>query len=611
MRLCALTIENFRAYQTETRIEFGDLTTIIGRNDVGKSTVLEALEIFFNNELVKVDPSDANVYGTSRTVALTAEFDDLPVELSLDAGALTSLRDEYLLAGNGHLVIRREYDCSKKTPTSETFIIAQHPTADGLDNLLELKEKELQALVKNDGLTASLKGNPNMRRALWGAASDLNLSEVRIPVSKAKEDTKKIWEKLEIHLPLFALFQSDRSSRDSDDEIQNPLRGAVAAAIAEAKTEIAEIELKVRRRAEEIAELTHAALKSIDPTLASTLSPKFIPPTPAKWSGLFSLGMDTHDAIPLNKRGSGVRRIILVSFFKAEAERKHADAGSGNIIYAVEEPETSQHPSNQKILVEALKDISLLPGTQVILTTHSPGLAAELPAEGIRYVDSSTRSSTPRIRQGVDVFGEVADALGLTPDSRVRLLLCVEGPHDVEALKHLSRALHLSNPEFPNLTEDPRCAFVVLGGSTLKHWVSNNYLKHLRLPEVHIYDNDVPKYGETVAEVNQRQDGLGSWAKLTSKHEIECYLHSAAIRDAFDVEVNVVDVPTAVFPSVPAAFGIAFAQKRGWPPLKENTAKKKLASGAFPKMTAAMLGERDPAGEVAGWMQEIRRLLER
>jgi AAA15 family ATPase/GTPase len=56
MRLEAVVLENFRSYKNRVRIPIGKLTAITGRNDVGKSTVLEALEIFFNSELVKIQP---------------------------------------------------------------------------------------------------------------------------------------------------------------------------------------------------------------------------------------------------------------------------------------------------------------------------------------------------------------------------------------------------------------------------------------------------------------------------------------------------------------------------------------------------------------------------
>ncbi|HQS07637.1 MAG: OLD family endonuclease [Rhizobiales bacterium 24-66-13] len=608
MRLVSLTLENFRAYQTATTIEFSELTTIIGRNDIGKSCLLEALEIFFNGDVVKIDQADANVFTGSSLVSITAEFADLPEEITLDAGAPTTLRDEYLLTGTGTLKIARVYDCSKKTPTCETFILAQHPSTAGVDNLLELKEKELQALVKAQSLDVPLKGNPGMRRALWRACPELDLVEARIPVSKPKEDSKRIWDQLELHLPMFALFQSDRQSRDSDGEVQNPLKGAVAAAISEAQEAIESIQNLVQAKAEEIAKLTHEALRSIDPKLANSLSPKFVPPTASKWMGLFSLGMDTDDRIPLNKRGSGVRRLILVSFFKAEAERKLSSSAKRNLIYAIEEPETSQHPANQRVLIDAFKEIATAPHCQVILTTHSPGLAADLPIEGIRFVSSEGPPATPVVQAGVDVFDTVARALGLTPDSRVRVLICVEGPTDVTALKCLSSALHAEDDSIPNLMTDERFAFIPAGGSTLKHWVTENYLRNMQRPEAHIYDSDVAKYAASVAEVNARTDGLGSWAVQTQKHEIECYLHADAIKAAFDVDVVCVDHPANGVPSVPETFAIALSTKRNFDGRMGADKAKGYLSKAFSHMTAAQIRARDPAGEIEGWLRRMSAL---
>lgn len=46
MKLHSLKLKNFRGYREETNIVFDDLTVFIGKNDVGKSTILEALDIF-------------------------------------------------------------------------------------------------------------------------------------------------------------------------------------------------------------------------------------------------------------------------------------------------------------------------------------------------------------------------------------------------------------------------------------------------------------------------------------------------------------------------------------------------------------------------------------
>ena len=143
-----------------------------------------------------IEPSDANVNGGSSKVEITCEFSDLPSTLTLDAGAETTLADEYLLSSTGKLKIQKVFDCRVKKPVAEVFVLAEHPTADGVSNLLELKEKDLQELVRERSLDIGLKGNPSMRRAIWAAADELALAEVPISVSKGKEDSKRIWDQL-------------------------------------------------------------------------------------------------------------------------------------------------------------------------------------------------------------------------------------------------------------------------------------------------------------------------------------------------------------------------------------------------------------------------------
>jgi putative ATP-dependent endonuclease of OLD family len=77
MKLVATTIENFRGYSNPQTVELTDLTTIIGKNDVGKSTILEALEVFFNNDVVKIESSDCNVHSDSKIVTISCTFKDL------------------------------------------------------------------------------------------------------------------------------------------------------------------------------------------------------------------------------------------------------------------------------------------------------------------------------------------------------------------------------------------------------------------------------------------------------------------------------------------------------------------------------------------------------
>lgn len=599
MRLLSATLRGFRGYLKPTRFEFDDLTTLIGRNDVGKSTVLEALEIFFNNDTVKFDSGDCSIDELEQVVEITCEFSGFPEALVIDAQATTSLAAEHLLTNDGTLCILKRYTCKTKTPKLEVFVVAYHPSGDGVADLLELTHDKLKARLKSLGSVDSsvnLSISSSIRQAIWSAAP-LTFSTRAIPVSK--EEGKRIWEKLEEYMPRFALFQSDRPSRDSDAEVQDPMKLAIAAALDEPsiRSKLSDVLVAVQERAEALADRTCKTLARLDGSLAESLSTSF--KAEPKWSSLFALTLADERGISINKRGSGVRRLVLVSFFMGEAERKLEAGTTRNIIYAVEEPETSQHPNSQRLLVEAFRTLSEQPGCQVVLTTHSPSLAQLLPVSGLRFI-SGPRGQTPTVQSGSDeAIGRIVETLGVMPDGKVRVIVCVEGPNDVIALGCLSRALHKVDPELPDLLAHPLIAVLPMGGDTLGQWVSKHYLRGFNTPEAHIYDSDVEKYKAAVDEVNARGDR--SWACQTSKLEIENYLHVDVIGRTFPDAADVVFDDQSDLPQL-------IAEKLGMK--NHGKIKAKLAREAFPQMTAELLAQRDPAGEVAGWMRRIRGMLE-
>ena len=131
MILKALVLENFRAYRNRTYVEFDDLTAFVGKNDYGKSTVLEALEIFFNNEVVKIEGNDRSVRSDSTAVRIGCVFDDVPEKLVLDETAETTLQSEFLLNSDGCLEVHKLYDVGKSKIAPKVFACAEHPTREG------------------------------------------------------------------------------------------------------------------------------------------------------------------------------------------------------------------------------------------------------------------------------------------------------------------------------------------------------------------------------------------------------------------------------------------------------------------------------------------------
>jgi AAA15 family ATPase/GTPase len=143
----------------------------------------------------------------------------------------------------------------------------------------------------------------------------------------------------------------------------------------------------------EVATNTLEKLKEMNSDIANSLTP-VIPNTESlKWSDVFkNVSITGDDNIPINKRGSGIKRLILLNFFRAEAERKRNSSSSvatANIIYAIEEPETSQHPNYQIQLIDAFKTLANAEKTQIILTTHSPAIVKMLNFEHLKLIKNN------------------------------------------------------------------------------------------------------------------------------------------------------------------------------------------------------------------------------
>src|SRR5690606_22426257 len=138
------------------------------------------------------------------------------------------------------------------------------------------------------------------------------------------------------------------------------------------KIKFEEIATEVKNKLQDVAMRTLSKIKEMNPEIANSLNP-VIPATESlKWTDVFkNVSITGDENIPINKRGSGVKRLILLNFFRAEAERRKTQENIPSIIYAIEEPETSQHTEHQKKLIRAFLDLSNTANTQVIITTHS------------------------------------------------------------------------------------------------------------------------------------------------------------------------------------------------------------------------------------------------
>ena len=355
---------------------------------------------------------------------------------------------EYLLDSDNYLTIRKVWNASGQSITKnslKTFLVANYPinkfpTPLVCKKITDIRKDLSQFDASNDTSTVNKSICSSIRKAIYDFSNieDTDLEEILIPIDA--DDGKKIFDAIKVDLPLYFLFKSDRENKDSDSEVQNPLKAITKSILSTLQSELDALKDQVVEATKNVGLRTIEKLREMNPEIANELSPTV---STKAWDSLFSFTFEDEEGIPINKRGSGVRRLILLNYFRAEAERQRDSSRS--IIYALEEPETAQHPDWQKMLYTALVELSEQKNTQILITTHSPSLGALVPTNNIIYLykenyDVKIESNDPII------LDKVTESLGIMPNieitkvsSNIKLIICMEGYTDIEFLKNISK----------------------------------------------------------------------------------------------------------------------------------------------------------------------------
>lgn len=626
MIITKVYLENFRGYKNRITVNFDKLTTFIGKNDAGKSTILEALDIFFNDgkNIIKMDKNDINVNSDSDEIIIGVCFKNYPQDIILDSSVHTSLKEEFLLNEEDELEVLKKY---KNGKLLETYLVANYPTNSEVSELHSKNITQLKKILKNFGLEVEDKRVSSIiRKKILSSLNNPNFEKKMIPVSK--EGGKEIWSSLKNYLPLYELFQADRKNMDQDGEIQNPMKILIKELIKspEISSKLDSIFNQILSQSEELANQTIEKLQEINPDIANELSPNFSTPS---WESIFKFSLDSDEGVPVNKRGSGVRRLILLSFFSAQAERRRYESNVPNIIYAIEEPETALHPNHQNMLIQSLLELAEVDINQVILTTHSPSIAKLLPMNSLRLIDKDDNGNKAiyDVDSKQEILNEIATSLGVFPDfnlnkmNQVKLAICVEGKNDIIFLKKINHNI----PELRQILnlEEERIVVIPMGGSTLQFWVNDNYLEKLNVAQLHIYDSDTGsstsnKYKKYIDVINTRKKSKGFETNL---REFENYITPSVILEHYPDLIDILEyldwktidvgelLAKHIYESDPNSKGFWKDLKSDKQKNKKSNAKNRINNELVNSLTKEHLTYHNYYQEIEKWFQTGAQLL--
>lgn len=494
MKIAKISIENFKGIKKRIEILTNDFNCIVGKNDVGKSTILNALDIFLNDKNPSID--DKNVYNESGNIIIELSFTiNTTTRISIDESITTTFVDEELLDEENLLVLKKKWDViGKKTPRAEWYINRKIYTT---EDFLFMKEPDLINLCKKLGIETT-KGsneeynNVEKRRKLreFYQANSYEYSYEYTPLATTGTTRQKtILEAIKCLLPSFEYFKADTSLSESDNSIQKYFREKALNGL-KGQVDTNELEETIRNKVEESLSKITTLINSIVPEEEHiTANVEF------DWSKLISTTFksekDTAN-IPLASRGDGFRRITMMSYFEMLAEETKSDK---NIIFGFEEPETFLHPQVQKQLYEKLNKMIKV-GYQIFITTHSPIIVSETEIEFIIFIQSINKEYIVSQNSNIDI-NLIIDELGIKSDDKlikvldnIKLLFLVEGPDDIQAITHLANTYKGAGVIDKNF-EDLGVHLIPIGGcGQIKTWTNLNILKNLGKPIYILQDSD-------------------------------------------------------------------------------------------------------------------------
>ena len=163
--------------------------------------------------------------------------------------------------------------------------------------------------------------------------------------------------------------------------------------------------------------------------------------------------VDDGIATGLEAKGDGIKSLVAIALMRASK----VDASVGDLIVAIEEPESHLHPGAIRQLGNVLEEMAN--AHQVIITTHSPLLVARSRIGANIIVSKSKATSAVSIKA-------VRDALGVESSDNLQnaeFVILVEGQSDVKILTELFSSR--SGP-FSEMLKVRKVIFDEMGGAS-------------------------------------------------------------------------------------------------------------------------------------------------
>lgn len=482
MKLSEFHVEGSKPIEEAGFESMEELSVLIGRNDTGKSSFLEAVRIFLK-EKGKPERSHFHMH-EAEEIVFSGVFEGVPDELS---EILTDAVD----TSDGTLKIVRRYSYNEDTVPSRTTLLGN-----------EEQETLSSGTIVEDG--EELNKKPSRKR-IWSYVPE----PIYIPAERdISEETK---------------FKSNTWI----DRLLTPLLNESEAVSEKRELLAGELQDEIDSLSTHIEEHLTSRMDSIRAVNVNSgnidLSKAFVPEITVE-------DRSSRADVPVGERGSGVGSMFVLSLVDAYRER-HIDT---DYFLLFEEPGIWLHPEAKREMLGSLKQIARS-GGQVMLSTHSP-IFIDRRGRGNLYLiqREEGKASLRRINEN---YLSAVEELGARNSDILQsdFVIYTEGPTDAAILEVVAQN-YVENWERKNITIQH------LGGTSNIKNCDPMDLKRINRNFCFLLDSDRQNAEDSpsnsVQEIQSSCEGIQAFVHILEYREIENYFSPTGINPTLGLDVS-------------------------------------------------------------------------
>ncbi len=542
MHISKITLTNYRGVKDQRTIQLEQLSSIVGKNDAGKTIVLFAVATFLDIKSFPITYSDFN--DIDQAIVLEFDFKDENISEMLMTKLKSKVKkedglEEYIQDFIFDGAIRYKRVAAKVDKKfSEELVLVKDYQQEDLRGLYLKSDKELNDLIEAYDIKIPVQGKGRNSKVEKIKYIKERFAEAERTAFWVEDDMKisSLFPAVEMFKADYGLEADTKFKTNSVSEIQDYFDREAR----EDGTKLKKVESEIIEEMKNEADSVRMYMQDY----ASTLKAIQITPV-VSWKDAIK-GVDVsfqfdgdEKFIPMSHKGTGYRRLFMVARFRYLAEKSKGN----NIIYLIEEPETFLHPTAQLDLLNALKELSN--DNQIIITTHSPVFAGATSVKSVVLCTKDDQSNYTNARESDDTefLLKIVDELGIKPSYNLRdhheKILFVESLNDAKFYHLLCERL-----VGKKLLQNNKILVLPFGGGEdIESFLNIDYFDNSNRDLYLIIDSD--KKENKQDKQNQRAESFetkpNSKAYVISKSCIENYYHPRAFERVYELDENTFD----------------------------------------------------------------------